>query len=288
MQRITNENGTSDALTRVAGRGRRPAAFRLGVVMIERIPAGARAALGALALLLPLAAPASAQRADFLFRRPSATLAVRGGWAIPRAQSEIFDFTRERLITRNQRDIGRDDFAGGAVQAELAVRVNDRFDVKLDVGHSEARIRSEFRDFVEDNDLPIEQETYFRRTPIELGAKAYLMERGRRVSRFAWVPYRWAPYVAGGLGAMVYGFEQSGDFVDYQTLDIFAKMFSSDGTTPTAHAAAGLDVSVHPHLLLTGEGRYQWARADMSRDFVDFDPIDLSGFQITVGIAARF
>ena len=260
--------------------------------MTERVhPSGALSAAvlaSALALLLPLATPAAAQSADFLFRRPSATLAVRGGWAMPRAQSQIFDFTMEELVIRPGEDIERTDFAGPSIQGELSIRVNDRFDVKLDVGHSEARFRSEDREFVEDNDLPITQETFFRRTPIELGAKAYLRERGRQISRFAWVPYRWAPYVAAGAGAMVYDFEQAGDFVDYETLDIFTKTFQSGGTTPTAHVAAGLDLSVHRHLLLTGEGRYQWARAEMGRDFDGFDPIDLSGFQITVGLAARF
>jgi hypothetical protein len=243
----------------------------------------------ALALLLPLASPAAAQNADFLFRRPNISFAVRGGWAVPRAQSQIFDHTMAELVVAPGRDIERKDFAGFAVQGELAFRVRDRFDVALGVGHTQSKIRSEDREFVEDNDLPIEQTTEFRRTPIEIGAKAYLRERGRTISRFAWVPYSWAPYVGAGAGAMVYAFEQSGDFVDYETLDIFTKSFLSEGTTPTAHVAAGMDFSFGPHLLATGEGRYQWARADMSRDFRDFtDQIDLSGFQITVGLAARF
>jgi hypothetical protein len=250
--------------------------------MTERIRAVARVVAGAAALLLPLATPAAAQSADFLFHRPVLTLALRGGWAVPRAQSEIFDFTVDELT------VDRDDFAGFVLQGEIAARVHDRFDVALNVGHSEAKARSEFRDWVDDDDLPIEQTTRFRRTPIEVAGKAYLLPRGREISRFAWVPYGWAPWVAGGAGAMVYHFDQSGDFVDFETLDIFPKDFESQGTTATAHAAAGADVSVGPHLLLTGEGRYQWARADMSRDFVDFDPIDLSGFQVTIGLAARF
>jgi hypothetical protein len=249
--------------------------------MNERIQAGARA-IAALALLLPFAAPAAGQRADFLFRRPAVTLAVRGGWAVPRAQSDIFDFTREQLI------LEREAFDGFAVQAELAARLNDRLDVALGVGHSEAHRDSEVRDFVEDNDLPIEQTTRFQRTPIELGLKGYLLPRGRAVSRFAWVPYAWAPWVAGGAGWMVYRFDQSGDFVDYETLDIFTKDYRSHGSGPTAHAAAGADVSLGRHLLASGEARYQWARADMSRDFDGFDPIDLSGFEVTVGLAVRF
>src|SRR5438552_3940607 len=130
-----------------------PGAFRPGAVMNERIRAGARLLASAVALLLPFATPAAAQRADFLFRRPLVTAALRGGWAVPRAQSEIFDFTTNRLTVK------RADFAGGAVDFEGAVRVKDRVDVSLGVGYSAAKVRSEFRNFVEDNDLPIEQTT---------------------------------------------------------------------------------------------------------------------------------
>ena len=257
--------------------------------MTERIRAtGAVAAVLIASALALLPSPVAAQRADFLFNRPAVSLAIRAGWAAPRAQSEIFDFTMEQLVIDQNEDIERTDFGGPSIQGELAVRVHDRLDVAIGVGHTEAEIRSEDREFVEDNDLPIEQTTRFRRTPIEVGVKGYLRDRGRAISRFAWVPYRVAPWVGAGAGAMIYGFDQSGDFVDYETLDIFTRSFESDGATPTAHVAAGLDLSLGPHLLATGEGRYQWARADMSRDFVDFDPIDLSGFQITLGVAVRF
>ena len=236
----------------------------------------------ALALVMLAATPIAAQSADFLFRQPSVTLGVRGGWAVPRAESEIFAFTTEQLT------VDRSDLSGFAFQADLAARVRDHLDVVLSVGHSRSAVRSEFREFVDTDDLPIEQNTRFQRTPVTIGVKAYLKDRGRSVSRFAWVPSGWTPYVGAGAGLMVYEFTQIGDFVDYETLDIFDRGFRSKGTTPAAHLATGLELSMGPHVLATGEARYLWGRADMSRDFVDFDRIDLSGFQITVGVAARF
>jgi hypothetical protein len=258
--------------------------------MNERIgsKAGAAAIVAAavLAVLLPWASPAAGQQADFLFRRPLLTAVVRGGWAVPRAQSDIFDFTTDKLTAH------RSDFAGGAIDFEVGVRANDFVDISLGIGHSQSTVHSEFRDFVEDDGstsgLPIQQRTEFQRTPFDIGAKVYLKERGRSVSRYAWVPYAWAPYVGAGVGGMYYRFEQSGDFVDFQTNDIFTKDFHSEGTAPAAHVAAGLDLSLGPHLIATGEGRYQWARAEMSQDFVGFDRIDLSGFQVTVGLGVRF
>ena len=250
--------------------------------MAESFPGRRRPHCWALALLLLAATPAAAQSADFLFRKPSVTFGVRGGWAVPRAQSEIFVFTTEQLT------VDRSDLSGFAFQADLAARVRDRLDVVLSVGHSRSTVLSEFRAFVDTDDLPIEQTTLFQRTPVTIGVKAYLRDRGRSVSRFAWVPSAWAPYVGAGAGLMVYEFTQRGEFVDYETLDIFGKNFQSRGTIPAAHLATGLELSVGPHILATGEARYLWGRADMSRDFVDFDRIDLSGFQITVGVAARF
>lgn len=248
--------------------------------MASRIRAGV--VLGMLGMMIPLASEARAQSADFLFRRPTVSAALRLGWAVPRAGSDLFDLVTDSLT------LDRSDFATATIQAELGVRVGERLDLTLGVGHAESSSRSEFVNWVEEGDLPIEQTTTFRRTPIEVGVKGYLRERGRAISRFAWVPYRWAPYVGGGAGVMVYAFEQSGDFVDYETAEIFTRDFVSEGAAPTAHVAAGLDVSLSPHLLLTGEGRYQWASAELSDDFDAFDPIDLSGFQLTAGVAFRF
>src|SRR5690606_30043068 len=125
-------------------------------------------------------------------------------------------------------------------------------DLVIGVGHSESTTRSEDRRYVGDDDLPIEQTTVLRRTPIELGVRMFLRDRGRAVSRFAWVPYGWAPYLEAGAGWMVHGFEQTGEFVDYETLEIFRDHFRSEGSTPTAHLAAGVELALGRRLLATG------------------------------------
>ena len=51
-------------------------------------------------------------------------------------------------------------------------------------------------------------------------------------------------------------------------------------------AAADGDVAV---VVLTGEGRYLWADADLDKNiYRGYEPIDLSGFQVTMGIGVRF
>lgn len=241
--------------------------------------------LTVLAALGCSAAQAQAQSrspSDFLLRTPSVTLGFRGGYAVARASGEIFDFTRERLT------LDRKDFDAPTFGGQLAVRVAPRVDVAVDVSVSETRSASEFRDWVGTDDLPIEQQTEFRRVPLTFGVKAYLMDRGRSIGRFAWVPARWAPYVGAGAGWVWYRFHQDGEFVDFETLDIFRDAFTSDGRAPTLHVYGGADWSLGPNFLLTAEARYGWARADMGGDFLDFDPVDLSGMQATVGLSVRF
>lgn len=242
--------------------------------------------LGWLTLALLLAVPPGALEAqappDFLLQSPRVSLGVRAGYNLAIASSEVFDFTREQLT------LSRGDFAAPSWGGQLAVRIAPRVDLALDVSAATARRGSEFRDWVDTNDLPIEQETVFRRIPVTLGVKAYLMERGRSVGRFAWIPTTFAPYVGIAAGAVWYRFEQEGDFVDYESLDIFYDRFTDEGKAPTVHVYGGTDWSLSPGLFVTAEARYQWAKADMGADFLDFDPMDLSGLQGTIGLSVRF
>ena len=228
------------------------------------------------------AASAQAGGPGFLFRKPMMSIGIKGGYARAQAGSEVFDFAREELTL----DIG--DFSSSAWGAEVAVRATERLEVAGEVGVARSRTWSEFRDWVDLDDLPIEQSTTFLRVPVTLSLKYYFRDRGRSVSDFAWIPGKWSPYIGAGGGALWYLFEQEGAFVDFQTLDIFDALYKSEGMTSTAHVFTGVGVSLSPRVVLTGEGRYSWGRAEMGTDFVDFDQIDLSGFQATVGLSFRF
>lgn len=236
--------------------------------------------LGA-ALLLPGAA--AAQAGDgFLFRRPVASLSLHGGFAHASAGSDIFAFTTEHLT------VGRGDFSAPSLGADLAIRLSPRVDLAVGGSYAGRASASEFRDWEDEDDLPIEQTTRFDRLPLTASARLYLAPRGRTVGSFAWVPNRYAPYVGAGGGAMWYRFRQTGDFVDFQTLDIFRDELESSGWTPTAQGLAGVDLSLTPRLVLKGEARYTWARAKLDNAFEHFDPIDLSGLSATVGLSVRF
>lgn len=225
------------------------------------------------------AEPLAAQ--DFLFGRPSVTFGARIGYAIPRADSEIFDFTRRELT------VEKEDFNAVALAADLGIRLSDRIDLALGLGYENSEIDSESREFIGTDDLPILQSTDFRRIPFTVGLKAYITERGRRISDLAWIPSKFAPFVGGGVGFMWYEFEQDGEFVDYETLDIFGDYFSSSDGSALAYVTAGLDYSLGLRWILTAEARYSWASADMGGSFIGFDRIDLNGLRAAFGFSVR-
>jgi hypothetical protein len=244
----------------------------------------AHSAVFALTVFLAAAGPAAAQTAGdgFLFRPPAGTVAIRGGFDLARAGSDLFQFVTDELTVRTR------DFSSVAVAFDVAFTVSPRVQGVFSLGTAQSTIPSEFRNWLDNNDRPIQQTTMFHRVPVTGSVKTYLSDPGRSVGHFAWIPARYAPYVGAGGGIMWYRFHQEGDFIDFDTLRVFPDQFDSDGWAPTVHAFGGVDVSLSPRFAVTAEGRYQWARAPLSRDFSGFDRIDLSGFALTSGITIRY
>ncbi len=239
------------------------------------------------ALLLALVAGATTAGAQesgkgFLFGAPTGSVTFRGGWAFPSARSDLFDFTTRNLT------INRGDFASAEGGIDLAFRLATKTDVVASIGISGMDKRSEFRSFIDNNDQPIEQLTRFRRVPITLTVKQYLQTPGRSIGRFAWIPSRAAAYVGVGGGIQYYGFRQSGDWVDFNTMNVFTDTFASDGWGPEWHGLLGVDYSLSPRIAVTTEGRYAYSKADLSNDFTGFHRLDLSGFATTVGFTIRY
>jgi len=251
-------------------------------------PVGARpnavAAAGLIALLgFARDVRAQSNGKGFLFKRPVGSFSFRAGYAMANAASDVFEDATTQLT------LDKKDFSGFNWGGDISYSMADRFDLVFDGEISNASKSSEFRNFIDNNDQPIEQETKFQRIPLTIGLRYYLASRGRSVSEFAYVPSRFAPYVSVGGGAMYYSFQQKGDFVDFKTLDVFNATLESSGWAPMGNGTAGLEYTVSPWLALTGEGRYVWAKAKLDPSAFDgYEKIDLTGFTGTVGIRVRF
>jgi hypothetical protein len=221
--------------------------------------------------------------ADFFFGQPKGSLAFRGTWVFARAGSDLFDFVTDQLT------LDRRDFNARALGGQLGIVISPRLEAIADVEMTDTTERpSEYRDFIDNNAQPIEQETKLSTVSLTGSVKLSLRPRGRSISRLAWIPTGVTPYVGAGGGAVRYDFLQRGDFVDFVDLSVFTDVFESKGWAPTAHAFGGVDVQVYRRLYLQLEGRYSWAHAELDADFIDFDPIDLAGFRTTAGVSLVF
>lgn len=237
-----------------------------------------------LAMALAVARPARAQDGGdgFLFHRPSGSWSFRGGYAMPSAHSDLFTFTTSNLT------LNHGDFDAVDIGADLAFTIAPRLDLTFDISYSGMNKGSEFRDFVDNNNQPIQQSTAFSRTPLTVNARYYLLDRGRQVGRFAWVPRAIVPYVGAGVGFMNYSFDQKGDFIDDSTLAVFPDEFRTSGWTPTGQLLAGVEWAMTPGWALRTEARYLMASAMPGSDFSGFHRIDLSGLTTSVGFFVRF
>ena len=225
----------------------------------------------------------------FLFERPDVSIALKSGYSLPTAESDLFSSSTEQFT------LNRSDFRSPYLGGEIAVRATSRVDVGLNVGWARSRSLSEYRDYEEDigsKVVPIEQETTFETVTGALNVKYYLRERGRSIGRFAWVPGGIAPYIGSGVGRVGYKFLQAGDFVDIETCtpdgcDIFTDHLETDGNAWLVHASLGAEFSIGSRGFLTTEARYTYSRGEVRGAFVGYEAIDLSGLQLLAGIGIR-
>lgn len=221
-------------------------------------------------------------KADFSFSAPKGFVGFRIGRFFPQANGDLFnqitsDLTLEKSDFRMW-DIGVD----GGVDLHKSVELIFSFD------YMKRTKASEFRDFVDENDLPITQTTKLEQIPLTGGVKLLLIPRGRGVGRYAWLPSAVVPYIGGGAGVLWYRFQQEGDFVDESDSAIFPAQLESSGWTPTLYAGGGADIHVFKSTFLTVDLRYVWAKPELDRNFTSFDALDLSGLRVSAGLQYHF
>jgi hypothetical protein len=236
----------------------------------------------ALAVLVSLPRAGGAQTPDFLFGQPHGMVAVRSGWMMARAGSDIYSFV-ENQLTVNKRD-----FNSPAFGLDLDFAIAPRMTAAAGFDFSGSSTNSEYRNLVDNQRLPITQTTSLRQQNISGSLKFALTPRGREISQHAWIPSAVTPFVGGGGGLMHYAFTQNGDFVDFVDNSVFTQTFQSSGWAPSAHVFGGVDVKATRRIYFSAEARYLWSHAKLSSDFSGFNPIDLSGLRMTGGLRFMF
>jgi opacity protein-like surface antigen len=219
----------------------------------------------------------------FLFGAPKVSVSLRMGYAAPSASSDLFSFVTSELSLR------KGDFAGFTYGMDVAMPLRPRLELVLSADVNESKTTSDYREWQDTQGLPIEQTTSFSRQSLAANIRYYLLPYGRSLSRLAWVPTSYAPWLSAGIGRTHYRFHQSGDFVDFANGNsVFPDTYSSSAWGFTPQVAAGIDWNISQRVAVTTQARYLWGKADLGSDFSGFNPIDLSGLGLTGGLTIRF
>lgn len=99
------------------------------------------------------------------------------------------------------------------------------------------------------------------------------------------------PYVGVGGGFYFWTLREEGDFIDFGAPGgptIFSALFEDDGETLGWYWLVGAEVPLGARWSLFAEARWQNVEDDLSGDFAGFGELDLSGRQISAGVAWRF
>lgn len=224
------------------------------------------------------------QRPDFVFGRPGFSLGIRGLWRQARAESDLYDFVTHELT------LEKSDFNAPGIAFDVGFALTSRLELLAGVDFSRSSARSQDREYPVDTEgIPIEQDTELSQFGATGSLAFALAPRGRSVGQYAWIPARVVPYVGVGGGLVRYEFVQFGDWVDFVDLAVFTETFATKGWGLGGHVLGGVDIRLARQVLLTAEVRRVWAQAEVFGSFFgEFDPIDLGGLHIGVGVRFVF
>lgn len=123
-------------------------------------------------------------------------------------------------------------------------------------------------------------------TPIQLSAKIAPLGRSQKI----------IPYIGGGIGVYLWNVRLFGQYVDFSDVwydnewevEIFP-IFNVDAREENKlrigyHAFGGIMVPLANRISLEAEFKYQLAKADLTEGFEGFEPFDLSGYQLSIGL----
>lgn len=228
-----------------------------------------------------LTVPLFAQDNYFLGERMS-MFQILGGWNEPNSGNEIYDFSEE-LLTFDESDL-----AGTSVQFNYFYQLNNYMAVGggLYAAAEESTV-SEDREFVFSNGDPIYQETGLEMSWIGALVNITPFGAGEFFGSKAWLPNTFVPYLQVGAGIKSYTFYQAGDFVDFETLDIFYDDFEDKGNAASFRLGVGFRFNLAKRIDFDVLAQRDWAETKLNGDFEGFGDFDFGSTAYQLGLTFR-
>jgi len=194
-----------------------------------------------------------------------------GGFA-PTFESELWD---DNLATFQ---IEPDDFSGFVAGAAVGLPLSDHLELVVAVDTSSTTVLSSYRDFVWDDGGEILQDLTLRVTPLTGGVRLYPLGQRARVR----------PFLTGGGAAYLYEYREEGEFVDFETFDIYSDTFIDRGAAYGWFFGGGVSIAWTDAVFVVGEYRRHWASGRHGVDFEGFGGFELTSQQVSAGVGFRF
>ena len=179
-------------------------------------------------------------------------------------------------------DVQKKDFRGATGGIEFNMRLVRNVELGFHIDGYGRSVDTSYRAYVRDDESEIRQTLKFDVVPVGVSLRIVPTSRHSRL----------APYLAVGVDAVFWHYEEFGDFIDFDdpALPVVADDFVAEGVAPGAHVAGGVRIPLSHDISLVAEGRYQWAKEkNIKGDFIGHgDDLDLGGASATIGVHVRF
>lgn len=216
------------------------------------------------------------------------------GYFIPRAQSDLWETEFENL------DLTRTNFQASNFAFTYEYFLSRHLSLALSIdGYSKAKVGA-YRDFVgysdEDGDwaYPDEFTGEFQPshtfnvsiTPVQVSLLLAPMGRGTKM----------IPYIGGGVGLYLWNIRLQGDLIDfsdpwYDTLNdaVIYPIYFTDAREENKisfgyHVLGGITFPIAKQVSIGGEFKYNVAKGNLTEAFEGFEPFDLTGYTISLGL----
>jgi len=231
-------------------------------------------------MLVPTVLPARA--ADNGYDNPieHAEFSGWGGVFEPRGESDLWEFNK-KFTTQ---DVS--DFDNWTLGMSFGMPVGRHLDVQFGLSYYRAETDVRYKDIFTIGGGAVEQTHTLWMLPQDITLRFLLVPRASSNGHL----YPVVPYLGGGVGGVLWKYEEEGFFADNPVNPSF--VFFDDreerGITGSVHAVAGLEVQFTREAAMFFEARYRWAHDGLGGDFDSgFDDFDLTGLSLTAGFTWR-
>ncbi|MCK4890748.1 MAG: hypothetical protein KAS21_05960 [Candidatus Aminicenantes bacterium] len=190
----------------------------------------------------------------------------------PMLESDLWEVNKENLYFSNE------DLQSIYYGVEYEHFIGRHFSMAFEAGTFEKTVYSQYKDYEYDDGSPIYQDLFLSISGIEANIKIYPIGH-RKVFN---------PYIGAGVGVYFWEYEQWGDFIDFNTWEVYEGYGYTEKYSAGFNFKGGFVFRFKRHMGISFEAKYQYLKGQLSNLFEGFEKLDLSGLTLNIGLNLFF